>query len=374
MKVSVVVPTFNEGSNPALVAEALHRALEPMEFEVVFVDDSSDSASVAQLERLSLAHPWVRFEHRVNERGLGTAVVRGFELAQGDLIAVMDADMQHPPEVLRAMIPEVIAGADIVIPSRFVPGGDDGGLSSFRKLVSGVARVIGQAMLHRVRTVTDPTSGFFLFRRSVVEGVKLQPIGWKILMEVLVRGNYESIREIPYRFQPRVAGSSNMSLKEQWNYLRHVARLVSASPEDRRKYVFAAVGISGVLVNMVIYYTLVRLGLALWAAAALSGAVAMLNNFLLNDNVTWRDSRNVPAFSRLFRYVATSLAGIGINVAVLAVIDDKLGSHFLIANLIGIGAAMVWNFYANNFWTWRARRKAVVISVAAARAESVERL
>ena len=372
MKVSVIVPTFNEGRNPLLVADTLLRVLDPMEFEVVFVDDSNDPSSINELEKLSETRPWVRFEHRVGERGLGTAVVRGFELAQGDLIAVMDADMQHPPEVLRAMVREGIAGADIVIPSRFVPGGGDGGLSPFRKLVSWVARMIGRAALQRVRTVSDPTSGFFLVRRTVVEGAPLRPIGWKILMEVLVRGRYESIREIPYQFQPRIAGSSNMSIKEQWNYLRHIARLVATSPQDRRKYVFAAVGVSGVFVNMLVYYTLVRLGLDLWAAAMLSGAVAMFTNFLLNDNITWSDARHAPAFSRLLRYVATAMAGIGINIAVLSLIAHRLGVHYLIANLAGIAAAMVWNFYMNNLWTWRSRRKAMVIPAVSPSAESIE--
>lgn len=369
MLVSIVVPTFNEGENPVVVAETLLRVLHPMEFEVIFVDDSADAASVAMLRQLGDRYPWVRVEHREHARGLGTAVVRGFQLAQGDFIAVMDADMQHPPEVLRDMIAEASAGADIVIPSRFVPGGDDGGLSPARKLVSRVARVIGQMALHRVRQVTDPTSGFFLVRRSVVQNVDLQPIGWKILMEVLVRGNYEIVKEIPYRFQPRLAGSSNMSLREQWNYLKHVARLLSESPDDRRKYVFAAVGISGVFVNMLVYFILVRLHMPLWQAGILSGAIAMLTNFLLNDKVTWRDARHAPAFMRLLKYVVTSLAGIGINTAVLSLLAYKFGVHYVVANGVGILVAMVWNFYINSFWTWRTNRRKISVSVAPGSAE-----
>ncbi len=366
MKISIVVPTFNEGNNPVVVAETLIKVLHPLEFELIFVDDSTSKESVESLEHLCEEFSWVRYEHREHERSLGTAVVRGFELARGELIAVMDSDMQHPPELLKAMIAAAEIGCDIVIPSRFVPGGDDGGLSPSRKLISWVARVIGQATLKRVRSVTDPTSGFFLLRRSVVENVRLRPIGWKVLIEILVHGNYARIVEIPYRFQPRIAGSSNMSLREQWNYLKHIFKLIVSSSEDRRKYVFAAVGISGVLVNMLVYVGLVKLHMDFWQAGVLAGAVAMVSNFVLNDRLTWHDSRSAPGLKRFGKYVATSLTGIGIDAMVLSMLAYGMHVDYFIANGAGIFVAMIWNFYINNVWTWKAEYREIEVALSCA--------
>ncbi len=368
---TIVVPTYNEGENPKRVITALKEALCERKFEVVFVDDSRDERSMQILAELAEESEQVRYIHREVERGLGTAVVRGFEEAKGNLIAVMDADLQHPPEVLNDMLEQIELGYDMVIPSRFVPGGDDGGLSSFRKFVSFTARVMGQFALKRVRPISDPTSGFFLIRKEVVEGVKLQPIGWKILIEILVRGNYDKVVEIPYRFQARIAGSSNMSLREQWNYLKHLTRLILDSPEDRRAYFFAAVGISGVVINMLVYTICVHLHMALWVSGITAGIVAMISNFVLNDRLTWFDSRSGQLWKRLFKYVVTSLIGIGINTGVLSVLAYGLHVHYIVANAIGIIVAMIWNFYVNNFWTWNIERQKTSVTVATVTLEQV---
>lgn len=221
---SVIVPTFNERENVRVITERIANALHDIQFEIVFVDDSVDETP-QMLEKLSEQYAYVSFYHRVGERGLATAVIYGFQKAKGDILIVMDADLQHPPELLPQMMKEIEAGADMVVPSRFIPGGDDGGLAIHRKLVSWVARGIGQALLKPVRISTDPTSGFFMFRRAVIDHAQLNPVGWKILMEILVKGNIRVYKEIPYRFQQRLNETSKMSLKEQWNYLLHIRRL-----------------------------------------------------------------------------------------------------------------------------------------------------
>lgn len=362
---TVVVPTYNERDNARTVVTALRDTLASIDFEVLFVDDSRDVESVAILNELASEHSNVRVHHRDDEKGLGTAVVRGFELAKGDVVAVMDADMQHPPAQLVSMLEEIDRGHDIVIPSRFVPGGDDGGLSPFRKFVSWTARMMGQFALKRVRRVTDPTSGFFMMKRSVIDGISLRPVGWKILIEVLVRGRYDSIVEIPYSFQPRAAGTSNMSVREQLNYLHHLLRLVKSSPEDQRLYWFAMVGLSGVVINTLVYIGLVHLHIGLVTSSIGAGFVALLSNFILNDRLTWRDSRSSGTLATRFgKYTMASLAGIGINAGILAVLAYGLHWHYLVANMLGILVAMVWNFVINNFWTWRVKqRNAVTVSL-----------
>mgnify|MGYP000768688872 FL=1 len=164
-------------------------------------------------------------EHRTGETGLATAVLKGFSLAKGEYMACMDADLQHPPIVLKYMYKAMESGADFCIPSRLIPGGDDGGLNWYRKFVSGTARKIGQFMLPCLRKISDPTSGLFMFRREVIENADLQPIGWKIMVEVLAMGTYKKVVEIPYKFQQRTEGESKLSGKVTMEYLKQLKNL-----------------------------------------------------------------------------------------------------------------------------------------------------
>ncbi len=223
-KISIVVPTFNESENVGNLVNQIDYALRGIEYEVIFVDDSNDNTPEA-IGKVMEENPNVRMEHRETEKGLATAVLRGFSLADGDYIAVMDADLQHPPAILRSMYAVMETGVDFCVPSRFIPGGSDGGLGPYRKLVSGVARYIGKIMLPSLRKITDPTSGLFMFRREVIEGADLQPIGWKIMVEVLAMGTYKTVVEIPYKFQARPAGESKLSSKVTIEYLKQVAGL-----------------------------------------------------------------------------------------------------------------------------------------------------
>lgn len=223
-KISVVVPTYNESENVGNLTNQIDYALRGIDYEVIFVDDSTDNTPDA-IKKVIEENPNVRMEHRETEKGLATAVLEGFKLSRGDYIAVMDADLQHPPAILRSMYAVMETGVDFCVPSRFIPGGSDGGLGPYRKLVSGVARYIGKIMLPSLRKITDPTSGLFMFRRSVIENADLRPIGWKIMVEVLAMGNYRSVVEIPYKFQARPAGESKLSSKVTLEYLKQVAEL-----------------------------------------------------------------------------------------------------------------------------------------------------
>ena len=244
--VSIVIPTFNEADNVKNLVNQIEYALKGIPWEVVFVDDSTDDTP-ARIEEIIDQYAWrnenrefegtwiprVRLEHRSGETGLATAVLRGFDLADGDHIAVMDADLQHPPMILRYMYAALESGAQICIPSRFIPGGSDGGLGPYRKLVSGVARYIGKICLPCLKNITDPTSGLFMFRREVIENADLQPIGWKIMVEVLAMGDYTRVIEIPYKFQARPAGESKLSSKVTLEYLEQLRGLRKRAPKHR---------------------------------------------------------------------------------------------------------------------------------------------
>ncbi|MFB5190698.1 glycosyltransferase [Alicyclobacillus fastidiosus] len=352
--ISIVVPTYNEKDNVRSVAEIIKQTLCGHDYELIFVDDSTDETPLI-LEQLSEADEAVRYLHRDRERGLATAVARGFEISRGDVVTVMDADLQHPPAMIVTMYETLKqADADFVIPSRFVCGGDDGGLNIYRKMVSFVARYVGKLLLPvSLRKISDPTGGFFMFRREVIHEIELKPVGWKILIEVLVRGTPTKVVEVPYRFQPRNAGQSKMSTKEQINYVRHLLKLLKDSPSDRRLYLFCLIGFSGVIVNMILYSILVRVGFGVPLSGCISAAFAMASNFALNDRVTWADVKGKRLIERAIKYVLTSVAGIGISTGTLTLLYYDAHVHYLDSNLIGISVATVWNFIVNNIWTWR---------------------
>lgn len=355
MNLTIVIPTYNEKDNVCVIAEKIKNVLKKSSFsyEILFVDDSSDDTPVI-LENLSHELPEVRYLHRTEARGLGSAVVEGFRLAKGDYIIVMDADLQHPPDLI-PLIMKRLSTADIVIPSRFIDGGSDGGLNLFRKLVSWTARIIGRISIRRLRDISDCTGGYFGLCRSVIKDASLNPIGWKILMEVLVKGSYNTVHEIPYSFHARDAGESKMSLKEQWNYLRHILSLVSSSPEDRRFYSFCMVGTLGVLVNLAALGVLLGIFQTSGLTASVSASlIAMVHNFWWNDNVTWKGFKQPVLWRRALQFPQFVLVcGLGIAVtALFARVFLSFGWNIYLGQFIGIAVSTYWSFLANNRWTW----------------------
>ena len=221
--ISIVVPTYNEKDNIAPLLKRIGDTLSGIDYEVVFVDDSTDETPEV-IE--SIGDPHVRLHHRTDEKGLATAVVKGFRLSKGDYVACMDADLQHPPEVLLDMYAAMLAHADMAIPSRFIPGGSDGGLDIFRKIVSGTARYMGKILLPCLRHISDPTSGLFMVRRELLDDAELNPIGWKIMVEVLAMCRIRKVLETPYAFHDRTAGESKLSTKVSLEYIKQLFHLM----------------------------------------------------------------------------------------------------------------------------------------------------
>ncbi|AIQ14740.1 glycosyltransferase [Paenibacillus durus] len=355
MDLSIIIPTFNEKDNVTTISNRIIQAMEKTgsNYEILFVDDSKDETPQI-LDELSKKFSQIKYIHRTNGRGLGTAVVEGFDKSRGTYIIVMDADLQHPPELLPLILQRLQEGSDLIIPSRFVEGGSDGGLNAFRKLVSWTARMIGRVSIKRMRNITDCTGGFFGLNRNVLINADLDPIGWKILMEVLVKGNYKTVHEIPYSFVSRDAGESKMSGKEQLNYLRHILKLVCSSEEDRKFYIFCLIGLSGVLVNLAMLFILVDiLHLGHLRSSIIASFTAMLSNFILNDTLTWKMKKDgasslIPKFSK---FVVVSSVGI-IITALFAQFASWLKISIVFGQMIGIVAATLWNFKINNIWTW----------------------
>ncbi len=231
-QLSVVVPTYNESKNIHVLYERADAALSGIKYELIFIDDSVDDTPQV-IEALCKKHDNVMLKHRTAEKGLATAVLCGFSIAKGEYIAVMDADLQHPPEILRAMYAVVSAGYDFCIPSRFIPGGGDGGLNAWRKFVSWTARYMGKLLLSSLRKVSDPTSGLFMFRREAIAGSDLQPIGWKIMVEVLAMSDFSAICEIPYVFCERNAGESKLDSRVTIEYIKQLFGLMGRQKKKK---------------------------------------------------------------------------------------------------------------------------------------------
>ncbi|NOU92977.1 glycosyltransferase [Paenibacillus sp. LMG 31456] len=354
-QLSIIIPTYNERVNVRLIVNRIVQALSdnPIDYEILFIDDSRDDTPDV-LKELASLFPQVRYLHRENAKGLGTAVVEGFQLSRGRHLIVMDADLQHPPELI-PLIYHRLSEIDVVIPSRFIQGGSDGGLNWLRKFVSWTARSIGRIFIKKTRNISDCTGGFFGLNRDVIEKVALDPIGWKILMEILVKGNYRTVHEIPYSFVARDSGESKMSINEQWNYLRHIARLMLRSPDDRRFYLFCFVGILGVIVNLFVFTILVNLlAIPSLLASAVASIVAMLHNFVWHDKLTWKDYSKTKLSERILqfpKFMVISTLGIALTTSFVQLFIMNEWNIYL-GQTAGIIVGTLWNYFANKKWTW----------------------
>jgi dolichol-phosphate mannosyltransferase len=241
-RLSLIIPTYNERDRLSELVDTTFAALRGagIDAELVIVDDRSPDGTGALADDLARRYP-IRVVHRSGKLGLGTAVIDGFNAAAHDVLGVMDADLSHPPAALAAMVTVLeTSGADFVIGSRYIPGGGTGNWSWMRAWLSRAACVLARPLT----PVRDATSGFFLLRREVIEGVQIEAGGFKICLELLTRGHARAVAEVPYVFANRTAGASKMNLREALGYLRQLWQLLrwrsrSAAPRPTYRQVSA---------------------------------------------------------------------------------------------------------------------------------------
>ncbi|MGH7214684.1 MAG: polyprenol monophosphomannose synthase [Tepidisphaeraceae bacterium] len=224
--VSIVVPALNEAENLPALARRVARAMAGRRYELIIVDDASRDATPQVCAELAKSHPLSLLVRDDPKDGLSGAVLHGFARAAGDTLVVMDADLQHPPERLPALLEPLETGdADFVIGSRYAPGGstrEQWGI--FRKINSRVATMLARPFA--VPRVTDPMSGFFALRRSTFDAARrLTPLGYKIGLELMCKCRVRNVREVPIDFVTREHGRSKLTLKQQFKYLEHLSRL-----------------------------------------------------------------------------------------------------------------------------------------------------
>jgi dolichol-phosphate mannosyltransferase len=224
---SLVLPTYNEAENLPTVLREISGILSEFPFEIIVVDDDSPDGTWKKAEEISRQNKHVRVLRRVGRRGLSSAVVEGFSMAKGEALAVADADGQHDYAILPTLYEAVLSGAGIAVGSRYVPGGGTGDWSSERRFLSRLATRL-TSLFTGVR-VQDPMSGFFAIRRTLFRAIapNLHPKGFKILLDLLARlPKGTTVREIPYTFKPRTAGTSKLSLAVQFAFLWTLAGAV----------------------------------------------------------------------------------------------------------------------------------------------------
>ncbi|HTJ36342.1 MAG TPA: glycosyltransferase family 2 protein [Dactylosporangium sp.] len=376
--VTIVVPTRNEADNVRPLVERLRAVLGGTAFEVVFVDDSDDTTpDVIRDVMCDVDDERVRLLHRPRgERagGLGGAVVAGIGAARAPWIIVMDGDLQHPPETLPAMIVrtgacvtgddqedtvEIRAGADAVIATRYAGQGRADGLGgAWRRLVSRASGIVAKLVFpRRLARVSDPMSGFFAVRREALTDAALRPIGYKILLEILVRARIGRIAEVPYTFLPREAGDSKASLREGLRFARHLAVLrlatvVRPGSSIGRAVGFAAAGATGIVVNSVLLWALSReLALPYLVAAFLSMQGAIAWNFMIVDRFVMSGTER-RLHRRLGRFWLINNSLVPVHLAVLAGLVQGLGTHLLVANVLAIGGVFVLRYAATSRWVY----------------------
>jgi dolichol-phosphate mannosyltransferase len=373
LTLSLVIPTYNEGKNlPPLIGrltQLLDAAL-PNDYELIVVDDNSPDHTWEKALALSTQVPQLRVMRRSHERGLSSAVIRGWQVARGGLLGVIDADLQHPPEVVIQLLAALQAGADLAVGSRHVDGGGVSEWSMLRRVLSRGAQTLGLVLLPQVvGRVSDPMSGYFMVRRDAIAGPLLNPKGYKILLEVIGRGDIHTIAEVGYVFQERAEGASKVTWRQYVDYIHHLLRLRLGGRLSqiyqrfplRRFLRFGLVGLSGVAVDMALLYLLhTGLGLPLTRSKLVAAEVAIINNFIWNDAWTFADvSLQQQGWSarlkRFFKFNLICLAGLVLNVLVLNVIYNLVfGQRWAyLANLLAIALVTVWNFWLNLKLSWR---------------------
>jgi dolichol-phosphate mannosyltransferase len=337
----------------------LHNVLAGVEWEVVFVDDDSRDGTAGVVRRIAQHDPRVRCVQRIGRRGLSSACVEGILATSAPIVAVMDADLQHDETLLPQMFaafqdPDI----DIAVASRYVPGGSVGEWDGTRVRISGFATRLSRLIVKA--DIADPMSGFFMLRRpafdEAVRNVSGQ--GFKILLDLFASAPRPlRFKEFPFRFRARQFGESKLDSMVAWEYLMLIADKLVGHIVPVRFVLFALIGGLGVFVNLVVLRLGLGGGLRFTTAEAVATLAAMVSNFLLNNQLTYRD-RRLKRW-RLARGLITFCIGCSVgavaNVGIAIQIASE-GRSWWLAGLAGALIGAVWNYAIASTYTWgRAR-------------------
>jgi dolichol-phosphate mannosyltransferase len=363
---SIIVPTRNESKNVEPLLQRISSALGKLSFEVIFVDDSTDNTPEA-IEKVKSQFPFgVQAIHRPLERrnGLGNAVVEGIKAAKSEWVCVMDGDLQHPPEV----IPNLLETArtkqvDLVAASRLAEGGGVDGLSKSRELISRSLAFGSRVLFPReLANVTDPLTGFFVFRRSAVNADILEPKGFKILLEILVRCPKLKVTELPFKFAERNAEKSKANVNQVVALFEQLVGLRLKSYRYLAK--FLTVGASGLLVNSFFEFLFTSVfGINYLVSAVYATQCSSVWNFVWTEKWVFSDRRadRQGYWQRLVAFIVVSNVSLLVRAPLLAFFVTSLGMHYLSANLLSLLVMTVIRFAISDRFIWTSIAKAKTV-------------
>ena len=310
---SVVIPTFNESYGIAKILRSLHSSLTELQikFEIILVDDDSPDNTWEIAAELLEEIPELTVIRRVGAKGLATAVICGWQYSNGRLLGVMDGDGQHPVEVVKDLFTVFSdKNNEVAIASRYLPHGGIKKWSLSRRLLSRGAQTLGQLLLPgAIGTINDPMSGFFIVKRSIITKTELDPVGYKILLEILARSQANKIQEVPYVFLERSSGKSKVALSHYSSYLRHLLRLRIQPLRSRALVRYLLVTAGALVLDAVIFFWLFDVNnWNLTRSAALAGEGGILFTILLHDLWTFAGRPVRTLTDRIRRLVGVHLA------------------------------------------------------------------
>lgn len=369
---SVIIPTYNEAQNITRMLDIVSSSLDPKSSaEIIVIDDDSPDGTgriAEEYAKKARTNGWceVRVINRKDQKGLSSAILAGIRASTGESVVVMDSDFSHPPETIAKMIDELKkTDCDIVVASRYVKGGSITGWPFKRKLISKGATKIAQRSLGI--KINDPMSGFFAFRRHIIRNINFDAIGFKILLEILVKAKGAKVREIPYNFTDRRSGTSKLNGSVIFDYAKSVWKLYryGRSTREGRTSVrflskagrFYTVGASGLLVNYLVSF-LFGAGLTnLWYihATMIGIMFSMTSNFVLNKLWTFED-RNLNPRKTLVQYVsflAFSSIGAAFQLGMVYFLVGSEHVSYALSLFVSVAIASIGNFILNKKWTFK---------------------
>jgi dolichol-phosphate mannosyltransferase len=358
-ELAIIVPTLNEGDNLEELLQRLDVTLEGLCWEVIFVDDDSRDGSLEVLQGLMRSRPNVRALRRIGRRGLASACIEGMLATSAPFLAVMDADLQHDEAILPVMLKAVQEGdVDIVVGTRFAPGGSVGDLSQMRLRISRLGRRLSRAISRA--DLSDPMSGFFVLRRTFFEDTvrQLSGHGFKILLDLFASAP-RPVRfvEVPYRFRSRRHGQSKLDTLVTLEFMMLLGDKLLGRYIPVRFIMFVLVGLLGLVVHLTTLGLCFRgIGLSFYVAQVIATLVAMTCNFNLNNLLTYRDRRlrgRGLVYGHLSFYLVCSIGAIA-NFQIAEKLYE-LRAPWALAGILGAVVGAVWNYGVSSTFTWRRR-------------------
>ncbi|MDB9822133.1 glycosyltransferase family 2 protein [Deltaproteobacteria bacterium] len=350
--ISIILPTYNEIDNIRIIIPKIAEVLdkERIKGEIIVVDDNSPDGTASVAKGYSEEYP-IKVFVRKTDRGLSKSVIKGFELAEGDICLVMDADLSHPVEKIPEMVKPIIADeCDATVGSRNIQGGGCTEWPLLRRVISKVAGYMAIGLT----SLSDPTSGFMAIRKSMFDDIDIDPLGWKIVLEVVVKAK-PRIKEIPILFTERKKGKSKLGIRAQIDYIQHLWRLYSFKHSGATQFIkFCLVGLSGIFIDTSVLICLVELASFDPRFAAVFAFIAAVTwNYIFNRIWTFEKRKNESAFHIYLIFVTICILGLGVRIGVMHLLIRYAGmsesSWYIFASLFGIAAATIFNFLGSKY-------------------------